>query len=163
MNAVMVTAGYHFTAMRQIDLVEVMALECMAYPFPWSQANFADALENNNIGICMRDSRGVLLGYCVLMPAVDEMQLLNLCISPALQGQGMGQTLLKAAVQSTRTAKLNRLLLEVRASNQRALRLYQQFGFTVIGRRKEYYLAQHGAREDALVMKLTLSMEGTHA
>nr|WP_232534509.1 ribosomal protein S18-alanine N-acetyltransferase [Mycoavidus sp. B2-EB] len=149
--------------MRQVDLVEVMALECMAYTFPWSQANFVDALENHNIGICMRDSRGALLGYCVLMPAVDEMQLLNLCIIPALQGQGLGQALLKVAIQSTRTAKLRRLLLEVRLSNQNALRLYQKFGFTVIGRRKEYYLAQHGVREDALVMQLTLSMESAHA
>jgi len=162
MNGILPTA-YHFTAMRESDLAEVMAIERRAYAFPWSYNNFVDALNHHNLGICMRDHGATLIGYCVLMPAVDEMHILNLCIAPPLQGQGRGQALLNATIQCTRTAKLRSLLLEVRSSNQRALRLYQRFGFVVVGRRREYYRAQHDAREDALVMQLTLSMEHAHA
>jgi ribosomal-protein-alanine N-acetyltransferase len=108
----------------------------------------------------MRHVTGVLVGYCVLMPVVDEMHLLNLCVAPQAQGTGAGLALLREAVRITRGKQLAGLLLEVRPSNLRALRLYEQFGFTTIGRRKHYYPARRHGREDALVMRYTFSKEG---
>ncbi|MDC6131644.1 ribosomal-protein-alanine N-acetyltransferase, partial [Burkholderia gladioli] len=55
------------------------------------------------------------------------------------------------------------MLLEVRPSNPRAIRLYERFGFEVVGRRKNYYPAKHRTREDAIVMRLPLDIQGgTH-
>jgi [ribosomal protein S18]-alanine N-acetyltransferase len=147
--------------MSPADLAEVSAVETAAYDFPWTRGNFEDALRNGYIGLCMRDVRGELVGYCVLMPVVDEMHLLNLCVAPAAQGKGAGLALLVEAVRVTRHEKLFSVLLEVRPSNQRAVHLYERFGFDAIGRRRNYYPAAQRKREDAIVMRLTLSQEAS--
>ncbi|RKP54632.1 ribosomal protein S18-alanine N-acetyltransferase [Pararobbsia silviterrae] len=148
--------------MTPADLAEVSAVEAVAYEFPWTRGNFEDALRNGYLGLCMRDVQGVLIGYCVLMPVVDEMHLLNLCVAPASQGRGVGLALLQEAVRVTRTEKLFSMLLEVRPSNQRAVRLYERFGFVAIGRRRNYYPAAQRKREDAIVMRLTFPQETSH-
>ena len=153
-------ADRYLSPMTEADLDEVAAVEQEAYEFPWSRGNFEDSLRNGYFGICMRHVTGALLGYCVLMPVVDEMHLLNLCVAPQVQGTGAGLALLREAVRTTRSKALSGLLLEVRPSNMRALRLYERFGFTTIGRRKNYYPARRHGREDALVMRYTFSKEG---
>ena len=159
MSGVLLTERY-LSPMTEADLDEVAAVEREAYEFPWSRGNFEDSLRNGYFGICMRHLTGVLVGYCVLMPVVDEMHLLNLCVAPRAQGSGAGLALLREAVRITQGKGLSGLLLEVRPSNLRALRLYERFGFTTIGRRKNYYPARRHGREDALVMRYTFAKEG---
>lgn len=139
------------------DLDEVMAIEQIACSFPWSRANFEDALQSGYLGICMRDANHELIGYCLLMPVLDEMHLLNLCVAPIRQGQGMGFALLTKALHIMQAAQQTSMLLEVRQSNQGAIKFYKRLGFNVIGYRKNYYPAYDGAREDALVMRFILS------
>ncbi len=153
-------ADRYLSPMTEADLDEVAAVEQDAYEFPWSRGNFEDSLRNGYFCICMRHVSGALIGYCVLMPVVDEMHLLNLCVAPQVQGTGAGLALLREAVRITRGKQLLGLLLEVRPSNVRALRLYERFGFTTIGRRKNYYPARRHGREDALVMRYMFSKEG---
>ncbi|PMS23764.1 ribosomal-protein-alanine N-acetyltransferase [Trinickia dabaoshanensis] len=159
MSGVLLTERY-LSPMTEADLDEVAAVEREAYEFPWSRGNFEDSLRNGYFGICMRHLTGVLVGYCVLMPVVDEMHLLNLCVAPRAQGSGAGLALLREAVRITQGKGLSGLLLEVRPSNLRALRLYERFGFATIGRRKNYYPARRHGREDALVMRYTFAKEG---
>jgi ribosomal-protein-alanine N-acetyltransferase len=162
MSGVLLSDRY-MTPMTDADLDEVAFVERQAYEFPWTRGNFEDALRNGYFGLCMRHVTGTLIGYCVLMPVVDEMHLLNLCVAPQAQGGGAGLALLREAVRVTRAKQLDGVLLEVRPSNLRALRLYERFGFVTIGRRKHYYPARHRGREDALVMRLTLvKEEGVH-
>ncbi|MGH8781222.1 ribosomal protein S18-alanine N-acetyltransferase [Paraburkholderia sp.] len=153
-------ADRYVSQMTEGDLDEVASIEKVAYEFPWSRGNFEDSLRNGYLGICLRHVTGTLIGYCVLMPVVDEMHLLNLCVAPAAQGAGAGLTLLREAVRVTRAEKLDGLLLEVRPSNHRAIRLYERFGFSTIGRRKNYYPARHRGREDAIVMRFSFAEEG---
>jgi ribosomal-protein-alanine N-acetyltransferase len=155
MSGVLLTDRY-LTPMTDADLDEVAAIEQIAYAFPWSRGNFEDSLRNGHFGVCLRHVTGTLIGYCVLMPVVDEMHLLNLCVAPAAQRAGAGLALLREALRLTVSKQLDALLLEVRPSNERALRLYERFGFAVIGRRKHYYPARHLTREDAIVMRLIL-------
>ncbi|SAL10360.1 ribosomal-protein-alanine acetyltransferase [Caballeronia sordidicola] len=152
-------ADRYLSPMTEADLDEVAAIEKIAYEFPWSRGNFQDSLRNGYFGVCLRHVTGMLLGYCVLMPVVDEMHLLNLCVAPQAQHAGAGLTLLREAVRISRHQKLDGVLLEVRPSNPRAIALYERFGFATIGRRKNYYPARHRSREDALVMRLTFSKE----
>lgn len=158
MSGVLMTQRY-LTPMTDSDLDEVAAVERDAYEFPWTRGNFEDSLRNGYFGVCLRHVTGVLVGYCVLMPVVDEMHLLNLCVAPTAQGHGAGLMLLREAVRITRARQLGSVLLEVRPSNQRAMRLYERFGFIVIGRRKSYYPARHHTREDAIVMRYGLHAE----
>ena len=92
------------------------------------------------------------------MPAVEELHLLNICVRPDAQQSGCGKQLLKALCFQAQASGVSLILLEVRASNAAAQRLYQNFGFEYIGTRRNYYPATTG-REDALVMKLTLPPE----
>jgi [ribosomal protein S18]-alanine N-acetyltransferase len=142
-------------AMTRADLDEVDAIERVAYPFPWSRGNFEDALDSGYTGLCARDAAGRLQAYSVLMPVVDEVHLLNLCVAPACQGQRLGAALLAASIECARASGFDSMLLEVRPSNTAALGLYRQAGFVQIGRRRNYYPAPDGAREDALVMRLS--------
>jgi ribosomal-protein-alanine N-acetyltransferase len=153
-------ADRYMSPMTESDLDEVAAIEKVAYEFPWSRGNFGDSLRNGYFGVCLRHVTGTLIGYCVLMPVVDEMHLLNLCVAPQAQGAGAGLALLREAVRITRAEKLDGLLLEVRPSNHRAIRLYEHFGFSSIGRRKNYYPARHRGREDAIVMRFSFAREG---
>jgi len=162
MSGVLMTDRY-LSPMTESDLDEVAVVERLAYEFPWSRGNFEDSLRNGYYGLCMRHVTGTLIGYCVLMPVVDEMHLLNLCVAPQAQGAGAGLTMLREAVRIARAQGLDGLLLEVRPTNHRAIRLYEQFGFVTIGRRKNYYPARHHSREDALVMRFSFAGEGADA
>eukprot|EP01041_Mallomonas_annulata_P016065 gene16065-33754_t len=134
------------------DLADVYDLEVSVYPHPWSQGNFADSLASGYHGWTLRDEGGVLAGYFLLMTAVDEAHLLNVAVSAARQGQGVGRYLLDKVAACARGLSMQSILLEVRPSNLRALKVYEQYGYSEIGRRKAYYPAHGGQREDAIVM-----------
>ncbi len=91
----------------------------------------------------------------VAMKGVDEVHLLNITVAPEHQGQGLGRLMLDALALWSRGQQAQWLWLEVRASNARAQRIYEQHGYRRVGERKSYYPAG-GRREDAVVMSLKL-------
>lgn len=158
MNAVL-APQVEMLPMNASDLDEIMAIEETIYPFPWSQGNFSDSLVAGYSAWVCRVG-GELVGYVVVMMALDEAHLLNIGVASKRQRMGFGARLLRHAMQIARRLGGLRLLLEVRPSNKAALDLYQHFGFVRIGMRKGYYPA-HGGREDALV--LAHSLDEVHA
>jgi ribosomal-protein-alanine N-acetyltransferase len=153
MAAVWDLARLNYEPMQKTDLDDVYALEQSVYPHPWSMANFEDSLNSNYEAWVLRDRDGDLLGYFLLMAVVDEAHLLNVAVSADKQGQGLGRFLLNQAVACSRGLGMESVLLEVRPSNTRALEIYERYGFKQIGRRKGYYPASDGQREDAIVMR----------
>lgn len=139
------------------DLASVMVIENQAYPFPWRSGNFQDSLAAGYSMWVLREHQ-VMLGYMVWMSVVDEAHLLNITLTPARQGHGLGQWMMRSLVSQVRAAGLHRIVLEVRPSNTRALRLYEKAGFKRIGLRKGYYPSapETAAREDAIVMALEM-------
>jgi ribosomal-protein-alanine acetyltransferase len=99
-------------------------------------------------GWVVEDETGVL-GFLFARVAADEMEILNLAVTPAARKRGIGGALLAAAVDHGRRQHAARAFLEVRESNVRARRFYERRGFVVKGRRPRYY---HHPEEDALVM-----------
>ncbi|MTV38735.1 ribosomal protein S18-alanine N-acetyltransferase [Duganella radicis] len=146
-------ARLNYEPMRKADLADVFALEQSVYPHPWSMANFEDSLSSHYEAWVLRDRDGDLLGYFLLMAAVDEAHLLNVAVSAERQGQGLGRFLLNQSVACARGLGMESVLLEVRPSNTRALEIYERYGFKQIGRRRGYYPAADGQREDAIVMR----------
>ena len=138
------------------DIDEVFALEASVYPHPWSRGNFVDSLTSDYNSWTVRDNDGTLAGYFLLMAAVDEAHLLNVAVAASRQRQGLGLYLLGKIVACARGLSMESILLEVRPSNLRALKVYEQYGFAEIGRRKAYYPAHNGQREDAIVMRFSL-------
>ena len=138
------------------DVDEVHALETAVYPHPWSRGNFIDSLSSGYLAWTLREPAGALVGYFLLMAAVHESHLLNVAVAKEHQRAGIGRYLLDKIVACSRGLSMESVLLEVRPSNLRALKIYEQYGFAEIGRRKAYYPAHHGQREDAIVMRYTL-------
>ena len=136
------------------DLAAVMAIENAIYAFPWTLGNFNDALAAG-YGCWMYERDGAVIGYAVLMHAVDEAHLLNISIAAEEQRRGYGGLLLRRVCELARAQGARLLYLEVRPSNAPALRLYERHGFQQVGVRREYYPAD-GGREDALLLSLPL-------
>ena len=145
-----------YAPMVMADVDEVHALEQRVYPHPWSHGNFTDSLASGYHGWVLRDDDGALVGYFLLMEVVDEAHLLNVAVDADRQGQGIGRYLLDKVMACARGLSMESVLLEVRPSNLRALHIYERYGFTQIGRRKAYYPAHGGQREDAIVMRYVL-------
>lgn len=139
--------------MQVSHLDAVMAIEVQAYPFPWSRGNFIDSIASGYWCTGLFSACGELLGYQIVMAGLDELHLLNITVAPAHQGQGHALLLLRALEEHARREDAHWLWLEVRPSNARARSLYEHFGFEQVGRRKSYYPAAGGQREDALVLR----------
>ncbi|MDP1605804.1 MAG: ribosomal protein S18-alanine N-acetyltransferase [Rhodocyclaceae bacterium] len=141
--------------MTAADLAAVVALEQRIQRHPWTLGNFADSLAADHA--CWVERRaGVLAAFAVIMPTVDEVQLLNIGVAPERQRTGLGRSMLEFLCERARQAGMLRMLLEVRPSNTGAIAFYQHFDFVEIGRRRGYYPDSTG-REDAIVMARKLS------
>ena len=144
----------NYRRMRSADLSEVAFLEKSLYAFPWSLGNFRDSV---NAGYdCWTVTHGeAVIGYAILMIALDEAHLLNFAVASEWQNQGIGRDFLRHMVEVARAAACQIVYLEVRPSNVAARHLYRRLGFQQIAIRPEYYPAVSG-REDALFLGLAL-------
>jgi ribosomal-protein-alanine N-acetyltransferase len=153
MNA---AAGLELRPMVVDDVDDVYALECSVFPHPWSRANFVDSLASGYDAWVLKEPAGVLVGYFLLMYAFDEAHLLDVAVAAGRHGTGLGRYLLDRIAARARERDMASILLEVRPSNVRALQVYRRYGYAEIGRRKGYYPAHEGRREDAIVMRYVL-------
>ncbi len=144
----------HFRRMTERDLDAVMVIEEVIYTHPWTRGNFADSLAAHS-HCQVLEWHGVMVGYAVLSTGADEAHLLNLSIAYAWQRRGLGRELLDHVVSLARELKVQKIFLEVRASNAAARALYANSRFREIGVRRGYYPA-HTEREDAIVLACVL-------
>jgi len=106
--------------------------------------------EKQSVELALTDDLAApLVGFGCFWAIVDEAHITLVAVHPKYQGQGLGQALLYALLQKARQRGLERATLEVRASNQPALLLYEKFGFQEAGRRRRYY---EETGEDALIL-----------
>ena len=141
-----------------VDLLDaVLAIEVAAYPFPWTRGNFIDSIAAGYLTQVLEAADGELLGYFVAMLGFEEMHLLNVTVAPCHQGRGHARALLMQLYELSRVSGAAALWLEVRESNARARTLYLREGFTEAGRRRGYYPAPDGQREDAVLMSRRLA------
>jgi ribosomal-protein-alanine N-acetyltransferase len=149
-----------FRPMLATDLDTVVHIEQQCYSHPWTRGNFTDSLASGYSAWLLlakvAQTSPVCLGYYVAMLGVEEMHLLNIAVEPRHQHHGHAQRLLKHLEALSQARGAATLWLEVRESNARARALYERWGFASLGRRKRYYPAAHGEREDALVMNKAL-------
>jgi ribosomal-protein-alanine N-acetyltransferase len=161
-----------FLPMTPADLDAVLAIEFVSHIHPWSKGNFSDSLAAGHWAYCVRPQLDdavngsfldpeILWSYCVLFPAVDELHLLNITVSPKLRRLGIGIKMMHAIEVVAAQQKMPRIILEVRPSNLGALHLYQNLGYEQIGLRKNYYPvdATTGLREDAWVLAKSIKLE----
>lgn len=136
--------------MTEADLNAVLRIEREVHAHPWTLGNFSDALRSKYVCKVLEDNDS-MLGFAVLMLAVEEAELLDISIDSRQQRHGWGRKLLEEMMALARRHEMHRVVLEVRASNRAAIGLYRKVGFSDIGLRRDYYPAQNG-REDAILM-----------
>lgn len=147
--------GCLIRAMGSPDMAQVMAIEQRSYSHPWNAGVFADCDRPPYERWLLVQSENEASGYAVILPQVDELHLLNLCIAPSQRNKGYARLLLRYVIARAAALGCQRVILEVRQSNTAAQSLYYSEGFIEIGRRKGYYPGE-GTREDACVMALEL-------
>jgi ribosomal-protein-alanine N-acetyltransferase len=143
-----------FRPLSASDLDAMVRVERDAHIEPWSREQLAESLHGRYFSGALWQQQQ-LLGFFIADAVIDDSTLMNICIAPAWQGQGLGRRLLEHWLEECRQRRLAMAWLEVRVSNQAALRLYRTSGFAKTGRRKDYYRAGEG-REDAIVMQKPL-------
>jgi ribosomal-protein-alanine acetyltransferase len=100
------------------------------------------------------EERGNLQGFLVARFTLTECELENLVVSESQRRRGLASELVRSLIASARERNLERILLEVRESNEAARALYGKLGFQENGRRKAYY---NHSPEDAILLALTLN------
>ena len=139
------------------DVDAVLAIEQAVQAYPWTRGNFIDALGHGYI--CrVEEEGGEIRGYAVLMPVLDEAELLNIGVAAGQQRKGLGRAMLLEMLDAACERNMLRVFLEVRPSNAAALALYRSSGFSEIGVRRGYYQSASGS-EDAITMACKLTGE----
>lgn len=134
----------------EADLPKVMELERLASAWPWTESGFLGEFRKS-FTVCFGFKAGSLLvAHCFFWLLEPEIHLLNLAVRPEYRRLGLARGLLTAMLECGRGAGVEAVFLEVRASNQPALNLYESLGFEAASRRPDYY----GDGEDALLMTL---------
>ena len=135
--------------MQAADVEAVAKIEKSVQSHPWTLKQFEDAVTAYQSTVI--EVQGQVAGFCILQPVLDEANLLLMAIDPAQQGQGLGYQLLEASVVMLKNNPVQ-IFLEVRESNQAAIKLYEKSGFHQIDLRKNYYPNANGSREHAIIM-----------
>ena len=150
-------SGVSFRTLSLPDLDWLCEAEKRCFPGdPWSRAMLEGSLTSPGVSFFGAERDGALLGYTALQTAADEAEILNLAVLPEARCAGLGGRLLDMALQAARQRGAAHCYLEVRVSNEPAIRLYRSRNFVPVGRRKHYYKSP---REDALVLCLPVRYE----
>ena len=131
------------------DLSDIEEIEHRSYETPWSRSMFAGELAKP-ASLCLGAFEGEQLGgYLIVSRYVDAWHIMNIAVSPDFRRRGIATALLERLFELTDDRSRRGYTLEVRVSNDGAIRLYERLGFTARGIRRGYYTDN---REDALIM-----------
>ena len=145
--------------MKVDDLAEVQVIERESFTTPWPPHAYRQELETNRLAHYIVARCGdVIVGFAGIWLLVDEAHVTTFATRRSWRRQGIGERLILALLDLARTRGAHEATLEVRPSNMPARRLYEKYGFKVVGVRPRYYSDDN---EDALIMT-TESLDGRH-
>ena len=135
------------------DIDQVLEIESLCFPIPWSRDSFLSELRNPLAQYIVAQEGFFLQGYAGVWMIFDEGHITNVAVHPRARGKRIGELLLTNTMAFVSAQGALSVTLEVRPSNDAALSLYCRMGFKQVGVRKGYYI-DNG--EDALIMKKKL-------
>lgn len=131
------------------DIAAVAEIEERAFSQPWSRQGFLDALQLEGTIFLVAEENERILGYIGMYSAFEEGEITNVAVDASARCRGIGGMLISEAKNKARQRGLSRIVLEVRVSNESAIRLYEKNGFVNRGLRKGFY---DFPKEDAYIM-----------
>jgi ribosomal-protein-alanine N-acetyltransferase len=131
-------------------VAQIAELERLCFSTPWSENAIRSELTNPlSLWIVAVDGQSVA-GYVGSQSVMGEADMMNLAVAPDFRRNGIGRQLVECLIQRLRDNGVTSLTLEVRASNDAARMLYNNMGFSQVGRRPNYY---SNPKEDALILR----------
>lgn len=131
------------------DVKEVAQLEKELFSSPWSQKSLEESLKRSEYRFFVAETEDKIVGYIGMYQVLEEGDITNVAVHEKYQKKGIGNALVSALLKEASKQMIQEVTLEVRVSNQSAIRLYEKNGFVAEGRRKNYY---DKPREDAVIM-----------
>lgn len=142
------------------DLDQVIKIEREAFSNSWNLRFFKEELKHNSFALYLTAKiEKEVIGYigCWFKNHANEVHIVNLAIKKNKRRQGIGTFLIEEVVKMAKNLEADNVTLEVRITNQAAIKLYKNLGFKKAGLTPHYYLDNN---EDALLMKKELSTNG---
>ncbi|MDP2561798.1 ribosomal protein S18-alanine N-acetyltransferase [Psychrobium sp. 1_MG-2023] len=139
-----------FSTFSQADIDTVYPIEQAAQSHPMSRTVMESCLSKRYFN-AMVLVEGVVAGFYIGEYVLDESSLIEICVAPTFQGQGLGKQLLTHYIEAAKSRGAMSCWLEVRESNHSAHKLYQSLDFNEVDRRVNYYPTETG-HEDAIIM-----------
>lgn len=137
--------------MTTADLEEVVRIEELSFSQPWSRQSFEDGLRRTENLFLVVEEDGAVRGYVDMYCCMGEGEITNVAVSPESRGRGLSSALMEACLEKAKALAIERIVLEVRVSNEAAIHLYEKYGFEKLGIRKGFY---DFPKEDAYIMSL---------
>lgn len=134
------------------DLDQVMEIEKDLFSVPWTKEGFFTFLMKENAMFLVVEEKQKILGYCGILTVLDEGDITNVAVRRERQKEGIGFFMTDGLLRLCHERGVNVIHLEVRSSNQTAVRLYKRLGFEEDGIRRNYYT---NPVEDAILMTNT--------
>jgi len=141
---------------KEAHIPDILRIERGSFAAPWTEGTLTDMLFRPDVCFAVAADGGEALGFVILQAGGGESELYQIAVRADARRRGIAGSLLGPAVEFARGRQSERVFLEVRESNIHAQRLYEKYGFVIVGRRKNYYF---DPREDAVVMSKKL-MDG---
>ena len=135
--------------MEERDIAQAARIEAESFSTPWSAEAFRKSLALDYTIFLTAEWEGRVAGYCGCYVSLEEAEITNVAVKEELRGRGIARALLLDLLQQGEARGAKAFLLEVRAGNAPAIRLYEGLGFEREGLRRNFY---EQPREDALVM-----------
>lgn len=132
------------------DIEQVLEIEKESFTTPWSEEAFRTEIEENVLAVyIVAEYEGKIAGYGGFWRILDEAHITNIAVKASIRGKGIGDAVLLGMIDYCRINRVPNMTLEVRVSNEPAIKLYRKHGFKEEGTRPGYYTDNH---EDALIM-----------
>lgn len=138
--------------MQAADVEAVSQIEAAVFSQPWSRQGFLETLKMKNTIFLVAEENEKILGYAGMYAALDEGEITNVAVAPEARCRGVGQRLIEEIKKEAEKKSVVQIILEVRVSNNSAIRLYRRNGFVSCGIRKGFY---DFPKEDAYIMIYT--------
>lgn len=142
--------------LKEEDLEEITRIEKETFSIPWSYDSFKDTIDNENTLYLVAHKDKEVAGYAGLWQSLDEGEITNVAVDAKFRRLGIANKLLNILEEKGHERGINAFFLEVRESNEAAIKLYEKQGFKHLGKRKNFY---EKPREDALIMSKIINKE----
>ena len=129
---------------------QVAQLEKQCFSMPWSEKAILGEVDNPLALWLVATDGQTVVGYVGSQSVMGEADMMNIAVDDFYRRQGIGKKLVLTLIEHLRAKAVHSLTLEVRASNDNAIGLYQGLGFAQVGRRPNYYSSP---KEDALILR----------